>query len=144
MKSDIVKMAGSAVLGFLVLAAGLTMITVIQDPQGILLPLPYLLIGIGCGGLGYCGGELIKRKLVQRDPKLVRAIEIESRDERNQMVANKAKAKAYDLMIWVFGLLIFVFALMQVNTLLILILVAAYLFVVSSSVYYTYRFSKEM
>jgi len=144
MKSDSAKMAGVVVLGLLILAAGLIMLKVVEDPQGILLPLPYALIGVGCGVFGYGCGELLRRKVLESNPEIARAVEIERKDERNQMIANKAKARAYDITIYVFGLLVFVFGLMQVDLLPILMLTAAYLFVVFSAVFFMNRYNKDM
>lgn len=81
---------------------------------------------------------------MKKDPKAAKKIEIEAKDERNVAISNKAKAKAYDLMQIVFGALILVFALMQVDMYVILAFVAAYLSIIFSMVYYFNKFNKEM
>ena len=63
-------------------------------------------------------------------------MEIEQKDERHIAIQNQAKAKAYDMMIFVFGALMICLALMNVDMLVILILVTSYLFVVGYSIYY--------
>jgi 4-hydroxybenzoate polyprenyltransferase len=71
-------------------------------------------------------------------------MEIERKDERNIAISNRSKAKAYDLMIFVFGALMLSFALMGVDLVLILLLVFAYLFVVGYGIFYRIKYDKEM
>lgn len=144
MKSVTVRLAGGAVLGLLSLAAGIVMTIVIDNREGVMLSLPYVLIGVGCGGFGYSGSLLIQRRLMERNSKLAKAIRIEATDERNQMITVRAKARAYDLMLFVFSSLILVLVLMRADVLHTLLLVAAYLIVVFSFIYYMYRLDKEM
>jgi hypothetical protein len=71
-------------------------------------------------------------------------MEIERKDERNVSISNRAKAKAYDLMIYVFGALLLSFALIGVDMVEILLLVFAYLFVAGYGVFYRIKYDKEM
>lgn len=134
----------TAVVGLLLLAAGLIMLKVIADPQGILLTVPYVCIGLGCGAFGHGVGDLVNHKVAKNDPQLQKQMEIDKNDERNIAIANKAKANAYDIMLYVFGALMLAFALMSVDMAAILLLVAAYLFVVGFFIYYLNKFHKEM
>ncbi len=134
----------TAVVGLLLLAVGLIMLKVIADPQGILLTVPYVCIGLGCGAFGHGVGDLVNHKVAKNDPQLQKQMEIDKNDERNIAIANKAKANAYDIMLYVFGALMLTFALMNVDMLAILLLVAAYLFVVGFFIYYLNKFHKEM
>ena len=45
------------ILGILLAGVGLYLVKTLTDPQGILKPLPYLLIGIGCGLFGHGSGR---------------------------------------------------------------------------------------
>lgn len=54
-------------------------------------------------------------------------MEIEENDERNINIGNRAKAKAYDMMIFVFGALMLSLALMNVDLMVVLMLVCCYL-----------------
>ncbi len=134
----------TAVVGLLLLAVGLIMLKVIPDPQGILLTVPYVCIGLGCGAFGHGVGDLVNHKVAKNNPQLQKQMEIDKKDERNIAIANKAKANAYDMMLYVFGALMLTFALMNVDMLAILLLVAAYLFVVGFFIYYLNKFHKEM
>lgn len=105
---------------------------------------PYICIGIGCGLFGQGMGDFISKKAIQANPSIEKQLEIERNDERNKAISNKAKAKSYDIMTFVFGALMIAFALMGVDMAAILILVFAYLFVQGSGIYYHNKFSKEM
>lgn len=134
----------TATLGFGLLAAGLLMVKQIPNPQGIMKALPYVCIGIGCGLFGQGFGNIISSRVVNSDPIFQKQIEIEKNDERNIAITNRAKAKAYDVMVFVFGALMLSFALMDVSMIAVLLLVFAYLFVIGSSIYYRSIFEKEM
>ena len=69
-----------------------------------------------------------------------RKMNIEKNDERNIMIANKAKGKAFDMMTYIFGALMVSFALMDVDMTALLLLVFAYLFVHGFSIYYRIKF----
>ena len=112
--------------------------------QPLLRVLPFLCLGVGAGLLGQGVGQLLQRKALQGNPELARQQQIEVEDERNIQLAQRAKAKAFDLMIFVFGALLLAFALMQVDLTAILLLVGAYLLVQGYAVYCRVRLEKEM
>ena len=74
----------------------------------------------------------------------MKQIKIEENDERNIALRNRAQAKAYNIMLPVFGSLFLAFALMNVDLAVVLLLVAAYLFICGCSVYYYAKYSKQM
>lgn len=130
--------------GILLVAFGLGLVKGISEPGELLSVLPYVLIGIGCGSFGYGMGELVSQRILKNDPELALQKEIEAGDERNIMLSGLAKARAYDLMTYVFGALMIAFALMKVEMSAVLLLVAAYLFVEGYSIYYRIKLEKEM
>lgn len=131
-------------LGLILLAAGLYLVKTVADPQGVMVALPYVLLGIGCGIFGQGMGDLISRKALKGYPDIEKRIEIERRDERNIAISNRAKAKAFDLMIYVFGALLISFALMGVGMAPIILLDLAYLFVIGYGVFFRLKYDKEM
>ena len=133
-----------AFTGLLLLALGLILLKSIDNPQGILLILPYICIGLGCGAFGHGLGDIVNNKVTKNNPQLKKQMEIEKNDERNIAVANKAKAKAYDIMLYIFAALMIAFALMGIDLAPILLLVAAYLFVVGFFIFYLNKYNKEM
>ena len=99
---------------------------------------------LGAGALGHGAGTLLQRAALKDAPDIQRRIEIEAADERNIALANRAKAKAYDAMIYIFSAVMLVFALMRVDWAAVLLLVAAYLAVVGVGIYYRCKYDKEM
>ncbi|WP_026478356.1 hypothetical protein [Alkaliphilus transvaalensis] len=133
-----------AMLGFVMMLVGLMLAIFRTASHGIMLTLPYVCIGVGAGLFGGSLGGGIKKHLLNKDPHTAKKIEIEEKDERNLVISYKAKAKAYDLMLVLFGGILLVFALMGIKTYAILLLVATYLFVIFSMVYYLNKYHKEM
>ncbi|MCI5499157.1 MAG: hypothetical protein MR419_06510 [Clostridiales bacterium] len=131
-------------LGVALVAVGFFLLRGYGAAQGLMAVLPFLAIGLGCGTFGHGMGALLSRKALAADPALQKQLEIDQQDERNQAIANLAKGKAFDKMIFVFGALMVSFALMGVDLVPLLLLVFAYLLVVGYSVYYRVRLEKEM
>ena len=59
-------------------------------------------------------------------------------------MTRRAKARAYDLMLGVFGVLMLCFALMGVPVAAVLLLVGAYLLVTGMCVYWQIKYNEEM
>jgi hypothetical protein len=126
------------------LAVGLYFIKTIDDPHGILRVLPYITVGLGCGIFGHGMGEIVIRHTMKNNPAAAKQLEIEKKDERNLAIANGAKAKAYDMMIFVFGALITAIALMGIDLIVLLLFVFTYLFILGYCTYYRLKYYKEM
>ena len=107
-------------------------------------PLAYVMIGVGCGAFGGGLGELIQRRALRSTPEVERQLEIERKDERNRAIADRAKARAYDAMVFIFGAVMLSLALMEVDLAAVLLVVCAYLFVVGIGCYYRVRYEQEM
>ena len=132
------------VIGLMLLGVGLYLAKTAVHPQGIMRALPYVCIGIGCGIFGQGVGNVVTSKTLQKHPELLKQQEIEQKDERNVEIGNRAKAKAFDLMIFVFGALMVSFALMEVDFIAVLMLVFSYLLVIGYGIYCRFKFEKEM
>ena len=132
------------IVGLLLLAAGLYFIKMNSDPQGVMRAFPYVCIGIGCGLFGQGMGDIISERAVRSDPEIQRKLKIETNDERNIAIANRAKGKAFDMMTFLFGALMVSFALMGIDMIAVLLLVFAYLCVHGFALYYRFKFDKEM
>lgn len=132
------------ILGILLLGLGLFLIKSISNPQGIMQTLPYICVGLGCGIFGHGMGNILGERAMKNNPEIKKQLEIEQNDERNIAIGNASKAKAYEMMIYVFGALILSLALMGVDMAVILLLVFAYLFVVFYGIFYRFKYDKEM
>lgn len=106
--------------------------------------LAYLLIGLGCGIFGHFSGKLMKWYAVKDHEELVKQMEIEAKDERNLLIAEKSKAKAYDLMTSLFVSMLLVFALMGVDRAALLFTVVIYLALQGYALYWRFVFNKRM
>ncbi|OAA86425.1 DUF6442 family protein [Clostridium ljungdahlii] len=133
-----------SLIGFVILAAGAVLAKLTRNDQGIIQTLPYILIGIGGGVFGQNLGTAFDIYTMKKNPEVAKQREIDEKDERNIAIRNKAKAKAYDLMILVFGALMMAFALMGVSWSVVLAIVIAYLFVVFSNIYFISKYDKDM
>lgn len=130
--------------GLILVAVGIFIIKTQLETDGIMSTLPYICIGVGCGAFGHGLGNWMADKAVENAPEEAKRIEIETKDERNIMIANQAKAKAYDSMVFIFGDLMIVLALLNIDMVVILMLVSCYLLVVGISIYYRIKYEKEM
>lgn len=132
------------IIGVLLLCTGLFFVKTYSDLQGILRAFPYLCIGIGCGLFGHGIGNLVASAALKNSPALQKKLDIEKMDERNIAISNHAKAKAYDMMIFIFGVQLLAFALMGIDFIAIIVLVSTYLFAVGYGIYYRCKLDKEM
>ncbi len=132
------------ILGIGLFASGLYFIKTLEDPQGILRVLPYICVGLGCVMFGQGIGEIVEQLAMKNNSVAAKQLEIDKKDERNIAIANRAKAKAYDMMIHVFGALILAIALMGTDLIVVLLLVFAFMFILGYSTYYRYTYYKEM
>ena len=123
------------IVGIALIVCGIFLIHTIENPNNLMISLPYVCIGVGCGIFGHGMGNVVEKKTFKNDPELKKQLEILRNDERNVIIANRAKAKGYDLMI---------FALMKVDLVPLLILIFTYLFVQGYALYYRMKYDKEM
>ncbi len=134
----------TTVIGLILLAVGLYLVKAVPEALENMKALPFIFIGLGTGILGNGIGDIISRRALKGNPAFQKQIETDQKDERNVAISYRAKAKAYDMMIFVYSALLLAFALMGINRTAILMLVCAYLFVVFYSIYYRHKYEKEM
>ena len=134
----------TTIIGLLLLGVGLWLIKVVIEPEGIMKALPFILVGVGCGIFGHGMGKIISMRTIKNYPEIKKQMEIDKQDERNIIIGNMAKAKAYDMMKYIFGTLMIAFALMGTDMVVVILLACAYLFVIAYGVYYRFKFDKEM
>lgn len=89
-------------------------------------------------------GVIISGRAVKSYPDIGKQIKINRLDERNIAIGNSAKAKAYDMMIFAFGALLFTWGVMGIDVIVILLFAFVYLFVIGYSIYYRCKFDREM
>jgi ABC-type multidrug transport system fused ATPase/permease subunit len=133
-----------SVVGFAIFAAGLVMIKLLPEVDDILRMLPYLCMGVGLSIFSGNFGTVIMNIMMMKNPQATKQMEIQQKDERNQSISNRAKAKAYDLTILVYFAILLAFSLMNVDMYVLLTLAAAYLFSLITNSYYRVKYSKKM
>lgn len=110
----------------------------------MIVTIPYIFIGVGCGIFGHFMDNLIKYFSTKNYKELERQIQIDKNDERNILIAEKSKAKAYDLMIYLFASMLIIFSLMGVDKLAIIMIVAIYLSIQIYALYWRSKFENKM
>lgn len=110
----------------------------------MIVTIPYILIGVGCGIFGHFMGNLIKYFSIKNHEELERQIQIDKNDERNILIAEKSKAKAYDLMVYLFVSILIIFSLMGVDKLAIIMIVAVYISIQTYALYWRSIFESKM
>ncbi|WP_136479714.1 hypothetical protein EPD62_004670 [Acetivibrio thermocellus] len=143
-QNKIVRYIVFAIIGFIIFGIGLFLIIQLPDADGILKTLPYICIGLGSGLFGGSLGTAIKNWFVLKNPEIAKQVEIEEKDERNCSISDRAKAKAYDLMLYTYFIILLAFALMGVELYVEITLIVVYLFIISTKVYYLIKYHKEM
>lgn len=133
-----------AVAGALLLAAGVGLMILFAEPQGMMKTLPFVCLGVGAGALSGGIGGAVGSRLMRKNPDMAKQKEIAVKDERNIAIANKAKAKAFHYTWMLFPCLLLFLAMMQVNLAVILVFVAAYLSVIILFIYLFNKYDKEM
>ena len=133
-----------AIVGLIILVGGLVLTKLFPEANGIFKTLPFLCVGVGAGVFGGNIGTAIKNRTLRTNPQAAKQAEIEEKDERNRIIRDRAKSKAYDLMIFIYAAILLAFALIQVDIYIILALGAVYLFFVFSNVYYLSKYYQEM
>lgn len=131
-------------LGLLLLALGIYLVKIAGVSDKLPLTFSYLSIGIGCGIFGHGVGNLLLSRSIKNSSEIQKQIAIARKDERNLMIMYRAKAKAYDFMIYLFAALIIALALLGIDITALLLLILAYLLVQGYGVYYRIKFDKEM
>ena len=127
-----------AVIGAAVVALGLCLMKLLGGP------LPGMLIGLGSGALGMGLSLIFSGLVAKKHPDVVRQVAIEEQDERNIAVSNRAKERAYDMMIYVFGALMVSYALINAGLAVILTLMGAYLLIVACCIGFSVHYNKTM
>ena len=126
------------IMGAAAVALGLFLIRRIAGP------LPGVCIGLGAGSLGHGLGGMYANFVARKHPEVARQVAIEQQDERNRAVNDRAKARAYDMMIYIFGALMVAYALMNADLAVVLMLVGAYLVIIACCVGFSIHYNKTM
>jgi hypothetical protein len=129
-------------LGLAMLTLGAVLLRVVAAPEGVMRALPYVLLGVGVGLFGHGLDNVVVAITAKRRPDFWQQLTVDAADERNIMIAARAKAKGFDMMEYAFGALAVIFALMGAPLKVVLPMVGVYLFLVGYVAYWRVRFGK--
>ena len=129
---------GLVVAGFLIHKSS------VSSTDKMIVTIPYIFIGIGCGTFGHFTGNIIKHFSIENHEELEKRMQIAKNDERNILIAEKSKAKAYDLMIYMFAAMLIIFSLMSVDKIAIIIMAAIYLSIQIYALYWRFKYENKM
>ena len=107
-------------------------------------PVPYLMLGLGAGAFGHGAGFLLRHFAVKGNAKAEKRLRIEEQDERNRTVYDRAKARAYDIGMYIYMGVMLALAVMQISLTVTFVLLVGYLVINGVYFYYFYRYNKEM
>jgi len=131
------------VFGFMIILSGFMLLnnsTLLKAS----LPVAYILMGLGFGVVGHFTGKLLKNYLIKENSNYAKRVQIEQKDERNTLILRLAKEKAYNSMLYVFAGLIMLFALIEVDTNVVLMMSAAYILTLIVFVFNFNKYNKEL
>lgn len=133
-------------LSFAMLGAGLyfALSAVGREPSGMMIALPFVLIGFGSGLIGASISLIVRNNAAMKNPDYQTRQRIEQNDERNIIVYNAAKAKSFNIAVYLYAAVLIAFTLMRVSAAAILILVAAYVVMIVSFIVFYNRLNKVM
>ena len=100
-------------IGLMLTIAGIILMFV--DLELLNKALPGVMVGIGSGMFGGCIGVYISRRLSIKYPGKAHQKEIEIKDERNIMIRDRAKSKAFTIMKYFYCGLLLSLPLFDVN-----------------------------
>lgn len=142
MKPQFFRLVALAV-GLPLLIGSIYLLKAENAPEGAIRTVLYVCIAIGCALSGSGLSGWLSNRIIRSNPEIKKQLEIEKKDERNLLIMNQAKGKAFDLMSCVFGVLIWAIALMGTDTVVVLLLFSAYLFVLGAALFYRIKYEKE-
>jgi hypothetical protein len=129
----------------LFIAAGLALVAIglfaIHESQRAIAG---LCVGIGAGLAGMNLAQYFIDRYYESHPQERRQSEIVARDERTQLIADRSKARAFDVMIRALMLIPFLLIVVDAPLWVILATIAVYLTGFGVQIYYTTRFNREL
>jgi hypothetical protein len=129
----------AAIGGVLLLVSGILLI-IFAD----IAVLPFVMLGIGAGGLTGSLGGIITARMAKKDHKFARDLHIEMTDERNVQIEIRAKSSTRDWMSGLSWLLLIFLAVMQVELWIILVLLGVNSMQLPLMLFFMGKYRKEM
>lgn len=131
-------------IGIVLIVLGLFFYKSISDLEGVLEILTYILLIFGIGIFGHGMGNILMKYAIKDNPKIEKESLVALEDERNVKISQLAKAKAFDMTVYLFGAVILLLIFLKVEERAIIILAISYVFINIYSIYNREKIEKEM
>lgn len=131
------------IAGFGLLLLGVTF-AIHSLEAGVVTVWPFASIGIGSGLAGAAIGQTLKRRKLATNEEFQEQMQVLQTDERNVVIMNRAKAKAFNISIYLYAALMLAFLLLQIHYIAVLLLTGVYLATIVCYIVFFQRYSKTM
>ena len=137
------KKSGTGFLLLIILGVAVAVTRLL--PDGILpKQVAGVMLGIGAGLAGMSLSNYLVWNTERKNPAMMKQAEIERRDERNEVIRSRAKAKAGDITKWVVMALAYVSIVLSAPLWVTLVIVGVFLFYEFTCLYFYGKYQKEM
>ncbi len=96
-------------IGIAVFAIGLLLMFILPDAEGAMQSLPFVLTGVGAGFIGVGVSNMLRKRVIEHDPKKAKEYEIAEKDERNIRLNEKAGLTTWYITVFVLAALSLIF-----------------------------------
>ena len=103
-----------------------------------------LIFSLGCGLIGAGLGGLYKIRRIEKIPGKSKQMEIEYKDERNELIRDKANAKAGDISNWFVLLIAYICIIMGYPTWLVFLILGVFLLKYVLWIIFMKKYNKEL
>lgn len=100
---------------------------------------------LASGWILFCFGtdKILTKRREEKDPEFKKIRKVVLNDERRIYIENKAKAKAYDLMIYLIAGVLLIYSYISASIVEVLSIVAVYTIIIGYRMFLTYKYSVE-
>lgn len=133
-----------ALFGLILTVLGFYLVITKVEVQGIIRVPIYIIISLGTMIFCHVVKDIVSYRSIKNHPDVEKQQKIDQQDERNVTICNSSKAKAYDMMMFIYGVLTFTLIFMKIEISAVLLFFLAYSFVLAYEVFYRAKLDKEM
>lgn len=126
---------GAAIIGFFISA--------IVDNE-ILGKIGSLVGALGCGTLGGSVGIIYQHKKYEKNPDKKKQSEIEMKDERSNLIREKAAAKAGNITNWMFLGVAYICIILNLPTWLVMLIIGIFVLKVGLEIMFIKKYNEEL
>jgi len=114
------------VIGVILALASILVFLFVKNTRFNYTVISYAIFGGGFGLLGDGLGRLNSARIAKKNPEKMKLINIEKNDERNVSINEKAAAKTFWFMFYIFAVVLIVLVIMRIDVKALYIVLAAY------------------